>query len=248
MNLKVVVRRQSGNRLIQRSIVKNLIGNGVPPNYRALHPYSYHNDYRKFPRFRFPWGLFLGESPKSTITYLSMDQQETIIIEDTTTDDPNGKSERSPSLWFVHATAIFVQILFGVGNCIGKEALNSMPPIIFAFYRELFAGLILLSICVNDIRFFSLVVHHTKQICSQGRHSPVILCWTLYVWQSSVFYCWFIICTCTYCFYLASNTANYHSSRHYYDSHGIKELEEDTWHLVIGFRCLCCCILLWRRK
>ncbi len=154
MNLKVVVRRQSGNRLIQRSIVKNLIGNGVPPNYRALHPYSYHNDYRKFPRFRFPWGLFLGESPKSTITYLSMDQQETIIIEDTTTDDPNGKSERSPSLWFVHATAIFVQILFGVGNCIGKEALNSMPPIIFAFYRELFAGLILLSICVNDIRFF----------------------------------------------------------------------------------------------
>jgi len=83
-----------------------------------------------------------------------MDQQETIIIEDTTTDDPNGKSERSPSLWFVHATAIFVQILFGVGNCIGKEALNSMPPIIFAFYRELFAGLILLSICVNDIRFF----------------------------------------------------------------------------------------------
>lgn len=155
VNLKVVVRRQSGNRLIQRSIVKNLIGNGVPPNYRALHPYSYHNDYRKFPRFRFPWGLFLGESPKSTITYLSMDQQETIIIEDTTTDDPNGKSERSPSLWFVHATAIFVQILFGVGNCIGKEALNSMPPIIFAFYRELFAGLILLSICVNDIRFFS---------------------------------------------------------------------------------------------
>lgn len=154
VNLKVVVRRQSGNRLIQRSIVKNLIGNGVPPNYRALHPYSYHNDYRKFPRFRFPWGLFLGESPKSTITYLSMDQQETIIIEDTTTDDPNGKSERSPSLWFVHATAIFVQILFGVGNCIGKEALNSMPPIIFAFYRELFAGLILLSICVNDIRFF----------------------------------------------------------------------------------------------
>ena len=154
MNLKVVVRRQSGNRLIQRSIVKNLIGNGVPPNYRALHPYSYHNDYRKFPRFRFPWGLFLGESPKSTITYLSMDQQETIIIEDTTTDDPNGKSERSPSLWFVHATAIFVQILFGVGNCIGKEALNSRPPIIFAFYRELFAGLILLSICVNDIRFF----------------------------------------------------------------------------------------------
>ena len=154
MNLKVVVRRQSGNRLIQRSIVKNLIGNGVPPNSRALHPYSYHNDYRKFPRFRFPWGLFLGESPKSTITYLSMDQQETIIIEDTTTDDPNGKSERSPSLWFVHATAIFVQILFGVGNCIGKEALNSMPPIIFAFYRELFAGLILLSICVNDIRFF----------------------------------------------------------------------------------------------
>ena len=154
MNLKVVVRRQSGNRLIQRSIVKNLIGNGVPPNYRALHPYSSHNDYRKVPRFRFPWGLFLGESPKSTITYLSMDQQETIIIEDTTTDDPNGKSERSPSLWFVHATAIFVQILFGVGNCIGKEALNSMPPIIFAFYRELFAGLILLSICVNDIRFF----------------------------------------------------------------------------------------------
>lgn len=156
VNLKVVVRRQSGNRLIQRSIVKNLIGNGVPPNYRALHPYSYHNDYRKFPRFRFPWGLFLGESPKSTITYLSMDQQETIIIEDTTTDNPKGKSERSPSLWFVHATAIFVQILFGVGNCIGKEALNSMPPIIFAFYRELFAGLILLSICVNDIRFFPL--------------------------------------------------------------------------------------------
>lgn len=77
-----------------------------------------------------------------------MEEQETIIVEDTKADTPNDKRESSPALWFVHATAIFVQILFGIGNCIGKEALNSMPPIIFAFYRELFAGLILLSICV----------------------------------------------------------------------------------------------------
>lgn len=49
----------------------------------------------------------------------------------------------------VHCCAIFVQILFGIGNCIGKEALKSMPPIIFAFYREFFAGIILISICVR---------------------------------------------------------------------------------------------------
>ena len=85
-----------------------------------------------------------------------MEQQEIIIVEDTTADNPNGKSERPPALWFVHATAILVQIIFGIGNCIGKEALNSMPPIIFAFYRELFAGLILLSICVRDVGLFSL--------------------------------------------------------------------------------------------
>lgn len=59
-----------------------------------------------------------------------------------------------PSKWFVHCTAIFVQILFGIGNCIGKVALISIPPLIFAFYREFFAGIILLCICVrNGINF-----------------------------------------------------------------------------------------------
>lgn len=57
----------------------------------------------------------------------------------------------SPPLWLAHLTAISVHIIFGIGNCIGKEALKSMPPIIFAFYRELFAGLILLAICVVDL-------------------------------------------------------------------------------------------------
>ncbi|KAK8825414.1 hypothetical protein WA538_003110 [Blastocystis sp. DL] len=55
---------------------------------------------------------------------------------------------KTPPLWVAHLTAISVHIIFGIGNCIGKEALKSMPPIIFAFYRELFAGLILLVVCL----------------------------------------------------------------------------------------------------
>lgn len=85
-----------------------------------------------------------------------METQETVVIEDKKVENEGYRSENSPAIWAVHATAIFVQILFGIGNCIGKEALNSMPPIIFAFYRELFAGLILLSICVIFLELFSL--------------------------------------------------------------------------------------------
>ena len=69
-----------------------------------------------------------------------------------------------PSLWFVHAMAISVQVIFGIGNCIGKEALNSMPAIIFAFYRELFAGLILLAVCVCSLFVFDLV-YYSSAIC-----------------------------------------------------------------------------------
>lgn len=57
-------------------------------------------------------------------------------------------SVEGPAFWFVHSTAILVQVLFGIGSCIGKEALNKMPSLIFAFYRELFSGLILLAVCV----------------------------------------------------------------------------------------------------
>lgn len=53
-----------------------------------------------------------------------------------------------PPKWLVHIAAITVHVLFGIGNCVGKEALKSMPAIIFAFYRELFAGVILLLITV----------------------------------------------------------------------------------------------------
>ena len=68
--------------------------------------------------------------------------------------DESGSSSLSFSVetqpkWIVHFCAIMVQVIFGIGNCIGKEALKSMPPIIFAFYREFFAGIILISICVR---------------------------------------------------------------------------------------------------
>ena len=58
-----------------------------------------------------------------------------------------------PPKWIVHAAAIFVQILFGIGNCIGKVALISIPPLIFAFYREFFAGIILLLVCVRTTKY-----------------------------------------------------------------------------------------------
>lgn len=67
-------------------------------------------------------------------------------------EQPTNKYVREdPSKWFVHLVAISVQILFGIGNCIGKVALISIPPLIFAFYREFFAGLLLLLICVLNI-------------------------------------------------------------------------------------------------
>lgn len=58
-------------------------------------------------------------------------------------------SVETPPKWVVHICAITVQVIFGIGNCIGKEALKSMPPLIFAFYREFFAGIILIAICVS---------------------------------------------------------------------------------------------------
>ena len=60
----------------------------------------------------------------------------------------SGGQVETPALWLVHLTAVTVQIIFGIGSCIGKEGLKNMPALIFAFYRELFASLILIVICV----------------------------------------------------------------------------------------------------
>lgn len=73
----------------------------------------------------------MGEKPEESASRLSLFSVET-----------------SPK-WVVHLCAIMVQVIFGIGNCIGKEALKSMPPLIFAFYREFFAGIILIAICVS---------------------------------------------------------------------------------------------------
>ena len=64
-------------------------------------------------------------------------------------NNSRGEQVANPAVWFVHLTAVTVQIIFGIGSCIGKEGLKNMPALIFAFYRELFASLILLVICVT---------------------------------------------------------------------------------------------------
>ena len=79
----------------------------------------------------------------------------------------------NPALWFVHLTAVTVQIIFGIGSCIGKEGLKNMPALIFAFYRELFASLILIVICVIPWLFsliprFSLVLDLSQNLTLEG--------------------------------------------------------------------------------
>ncbi|KAK8802014.1 hypothetical protein WA158_006409 [Blastocystis sp. Blastoise] len=54
----------------------------------------------------------------------------------------------NPPLWLVHVACACVQLAFGLGTVVGKSALAAMPALIFAFYRELFAGIILMAICL----------------------------------------------------------------------------------------------------
>ena len=93
--------------------------------------------------------------PSPLIIYLASYSQN--LMSDTTTNQEEMKKStnstsflkvENPALWFVHLTAVTVQIIFGIGSCIGKEGLKNMPALIFAFYRELFASLILIVICV----------------------------------------------------------------------------------------------------
>lgn len=57
-----------------------------------------------------------------------------------------------PPLWLVHIACACVQLAFGLGTVVGKSALEAMPALIFAFYRELFAGIILFVLCVRFTR------------------------------------------------------------------------------------------------
>lgn len=75
----------------------------------------------------------------------------------------------------MHIAAITVHILFGIGNCVGKEALKSMPAIIFAFYRELFAGLVLLAITVRPFHCAERQLCTRSQLVQRGHWKRLFL-------------------------------------------------------------------------